>query len=70
MKDQIRAALKSNRYNLTHLADNMGYSLTHLSNVLNKKNKASKPFIFLLCATVNNMTGSTFTTNDFQEYMK
>lgn len=70
MKDQVKNALRSKRYNLKHLADHMGCNYTHLSNVLNKQRFGSKSFIFLLCATVNNMTGSTFTTSDFQEYMK
>jgi len=70
MKKRIQAALKEKRYNFSHLADHMGCSPSHLSNVFSGRHKASKSFIFLLCATVNDMTGSTFTTNDFKEYMK
>ena len=68
MKEQIKKALKTQRYNFSHLADRMGYTKTHLSNVLNKKHKAPKRFFFTSCACLNEMTGSTFTTEDFKEY--
>ena len=70
MKDQIKQALKEKRYTLGDLADRMGYTLTHLSLVLNKRRPGNIRFFWILCATLNNMTGSTFTTNDFKEYMK
>jgi lambda repressor-like predicted transcriptional regulator len=70
MKDEIKKALKTKRYKLYHLADQMGYTKAHLYNVLNKKHKAPKQFIFTLCACLNEMTGSTFTTEDFKEYTK
>ena len=70
MKDQIQKTLKEQRYTFGNLADSMGYTQQHLSNVLNHKTPGSTRFFFILCATINNMTGSTFTTNDFQEYMK
>ena len=70
MKDQIKQALKSERYNFTHLADHMGYTRVYVSNVLNKKYKAPKRFFFLLCASLNDMTGSNFKTSDFEEYIK
>ena len=69
MKDQIKQALKKERYNFRHLADHMGYTRNYVSNVLNKNYKAPKRFFFLLCASVNEMTGSTFTTEDFKEYI-
>ena len=70
MKTELKEALRSKRYNFGDLAHHMGCNREYLSKVLNRKHTASKRFIFLLCATVNSMTGSTFTTNDFQEYMK
>jgi hypothetical protein len=70
MKQQIKEALKKERYNFGHLADQMGYDSTYLSRVLNKKCKAPKRFFFTLCACLNEMTGSTFTTEDFKEYTK
>ena len=69
MKDQVKQALKKERYNFSHLSDRMGYTRAHISNVLNKKQKASKRFFFILCACLNDMTGSNFTTQDFKEYI-
>ena len=70
MKDQVKEALKKERYNFGHLADNMGYDSTYLSKVLNGKLQAPNRFFFILCASLNEMTGSTFTTEDFKEYTK
>ena len=70
MIDQIKEALKKERYNFRHLADQFGYSQSYISTVLNGKRKAPKRFFFLLCASLNDMTGSTFTTSDFEEYIK
>ncbi len=69
MKDQIKTALKKERYNFQHLADRMGYDNSYVSRVLNGQRKAPKRFVFLLCACLNEMTGSTFTTQDFEEYI-
>ena len=69
MKEQVKEALKKERYNFGHLADRMGYTLGYLSKVLNGKHKASKKFFYVLCACLNEMTGSTFTTQDFKEYI-
>ena len=68
MKDQIKEALKKERYNFGHLAERMGYTHTYLSKVLNKKIQAPTRFFFILCACLNEMTESTFTTEDFKEY--
>jgi len=70
MKDQIKEALKKERYNFGHLAERMGYHQAYLSRVLNKQCKAPKRFFFLLCASLNDMTESTFTISDFKEYIK
>lgn len=69
MKDEIKKALKTQRYTFSHLADRMGYTRPYLSMILNKKCKAPRRFFFTLCACLNEMTGSTFTTQDFKEYI-
>lgn len=69
MKDQIKKALKKERYNFGHLADRMGYTLGYLSKILNGKVKAPEKFFFILCACLNEMTDSNFTTQDFKEYI-
>lgn len=68
-KPTIKAALKEERYNLQHLADQMGCSYSHLTMAINGKRPASKAFIFLLVATLNEMTQNNhkFTTNDFKD---
>lgn len=70
MKDQIKATLKENRYNLGHLCHHMGYSKTHVSLVLNKKRPGTLRFFFILCATINEMCGSSYTTHDFEDYIQ
>ena len=69
MKQQVKEALKKERYNFGHLADHMGYTSAYLSKVLNGKLQAPNRFFFILCASLNEMTGSTFTTQDFKEYI-
>ena len=69
MKDQIQQTLKEQRYTFGHLADSMGYTQQHLSNVLNHKTPGSTRFFFILCSTLNNMCGSSYTTQDFDEYL-
>jgi len=69
MKDQIQKTLKEKRYTFGHLADSMGYTQQHLSNVLNHKTPGSTRFFFILCSTLNHMCGSSYTTQDFDEYL-
>ena len=69
MKEQVKEALKKERYNFGHLADKMGYHRSYLTMIFNKKQKASEKFFFILCACLNEMTSSTFTTQDFKEYI-
>jgi len=70
MKDQIKKTLKDNRYTLGHLAERSGYTIQHVSNVLNQKAPGSKRFFFILCATINEMCGSSYTTHDFEDYIQ
>ena len=69
MKDRIQQTLKKQRYTFGNLADSMGYTQQHLSNVLNHKTPGSTRFFFILCATINDMCGSSYTTQDFDEYL-
>jgi transcriptional regulator with XRE-family HTH domain len=69
-KERIKEALKEERYNFSHLADHMGVDNGHLSSVLNGKRKASKAYVFLLTATLNDMTKQEFTTQDFKDLHK
>jgi hypothetical protein len=65
MKEKVKQALKSERYSFHHLASSTAY----LSKIFNKKQKAPERFFFILCACLNDMTGSSFTTQDFKEYI-
>tara|TARA_R100001443_G_scaffold20525_1_gene32570 strand:- start:6120 stop:6335 length:216 start_codon:yes stop_codon:yes gene_type:complete len=69
MKEQVKEALKKERYNYGHLANKMGYNRAYLTMIFNKQRKAPKRFFFILCACLNEMTGSTFTIEDFKEYI-
>ena len=69
MKEQVKEALKKERYNFRNLSELMGYDNSYLSRVLNKQVKAPRRFFFILCACLNEMTGSTFTIEDFKEYI-
>jgi transcriptional regulator with XRE-family HTH domain len=69
MKEKVKQSLKSERYSFHHLASRMGYSTAYLSKIFNKKQKAPERFFFILCACLNDMTGSSFTTQDFKEYI-
>lgn len=65
MKDQIKADLKVNRYNLKHLAHEMGVDYAHLSAVLSGKRPMSYRTAVALRDSLNKLTSNTYNLTDF-----
>ncbi len=65
MKEQIIKDLKTERYNLRHLAKDMNVGYSHLNHVLNGQRPMSYKTAVALRDSLNRLTTNTYHLTDF-----